>query len=141
MLVSTYKGGEKKGKKGEKRKEKRQIELGILQLLEKEEAVREQREESEKEIEWNVKKIKRIMAEMDAPLSHVAPVQEPQPYEEEKNLYKCILSSPQLVRRVTISSSMGKIKLWKKVKRRRLYRCVQVQNVRRKRCMFVLRES
>ena len=36
VLVSTYKAGQKKGKKGEQCKKKRQTELGILKLFENE---------------------------------------------------------------------------------------------------------
>ncbi|KAG7222695.1 hypothetical protein INR49_026304, partial [Caranx melampygus] len=82
---------EKKGRKGEKRKEKRQTELGILQLFEKEgqewiKAKKEGREKVVGGIEKNVKKTEKLMAEVDAPFSHVAPVQRPPPYEKEVEL-------------------------------------------------------
>ena len=88
VLVSTYKMNEKKGKKGEKRKEKKQRELGILQLFEKEgqrwiKAVKERRDKSVEEIEKNVERTEKLMTEIDAPFSHVAPVQRPPPYEKK----------------------------------------------------------
>ncbi|KAG7219358.1 hypothetical protein INR49_019090 [Caranx melampygus] len=91
VLVSIYKVNEKKGRKGEKRKEKRQKELGILQLFEKEgqewiKAKKEGREKVVGGIEKNVKKTEKLMAEVDAPFSHVAPVQRPPPYEKEVEL-------------------------------------------------------
>ncbi|CAK6980064.1 uncharacterized protein LOC118821473, partial [Scomber scombrus] len=82
---------EKKGKKGEKRKEKKQMELGILQLFEKEgqrwmKVVKDRREKSMEEMEKNVKRTEQLMTEIDAPFSHVVPVQRPPPYEKKAEL-------------------------------------------------------
>ncbi|KAI3359198.1 hypothetical protein L3Q82_002727 [Scortum barcoo] len=87
-LVSTYKADQKKGKKGEKRKEKRQMELGILQLFEEEgqrliEAAKEKFEQGIEKMNKNAKKMKKLMAEINTPFSHVDAVKKPPPYEKE----------------------------------------------------------
>lgn len=91
VLVSIYKANEKKGRKGERRKQKRQTELGILQLFEKEgqkwtEMKKGCEEKTADEIKRNVKTTEKLMAESDAPFSHVVPVQRPPPYQEEMEL-------------------------------------------------------
>ena len=95
VLVATYKASEKTGRKGEKRKEKRRVELGILQLFEDEgqkliKAAKEKRDKGVEEIGNQEKRMEKQMAEISIPFSHVNPVKQPPPYENEvkfKDLY------------------------------------------------------
>ncbi|KAI4881961.1 hypothetical protein NFI96_008338 [Prochilodus magdalenae] len=95
VLVATYKASEKTGRKGEKRKEKRRVELGILQLFEDEgqkliKAAKEKRDKGAEEIGNQEKRLDKQMAEISVPFSHVNPVKQPPPYENEvkfKDLY------------------------------------------------------
>jgi len=87
-----------KGKKGNKRREKRCIELGILQLFEKEgqkrlKADADKQGNFKESIEKNAETTNKLTTEINKPFSHTLPVQCPPPYEMNT---KCMDIYPQL---------------------------------------------
>ncbi|KAI4895564.1 hypothetical protein NFI96_009064, partial [Prochilodus magdalenae] len=87
-IVIGRTASKKTGRKGEKRKEKRRVELGILQLFEDEgqkliKAAKEKRDKGAEEIGNQEKRMEKQMAEISVPFSHVNPVKQPPPYENE----------------------------------------------------------
>ncbi len=88
VLVSAYK---KKGRESEKCKQKRQMELDVLQLFEREshkwaKAKKEKQQQAEEQIKVNEKQTEQLMLEVEAPFSHLTPIQKPPPYKKETEL-------------------------------------------------------
>ncbi len=82
VLMTTYKAEQKKGKRGQERKKKRQMELGILDLFEREgqkllKASREEREKLTEDIERNLQEAEQLMIKANTPFSHTSPLKCP----------------------------------------------------------------